>query len=153
MAAIATPAPDPLELENQLCFAVYSTAHAFVRTYRPILERLGLTYPQYLVLLVLWRHDGTGIKRLGERLHLDSGTLTPLVKRLEVRGLVARVRDTTDERQVHVHLTGAGRALRAKAKAIPQRIWAATGCNHTQLDALMKEIVAVRDTLNAQGDP
>src|SRR5271166_7191954 len=103
-----------LMLGNQLCFAIYSTAHAFNRVYKPLLDRLGLTYPQYLVMLVLWEGDGLPVKDIGERLHLDSGTLTPLLKRLEAAQLVKRTRGTEDERQVLIALTPQGQALREK---------------------------------------
>src|SRR6202167_2586758 len=89
-----------LLLDNQLCFAIYSTAHAFNRVYKPLLDRLGLTYPQYLVMLVLWERDGVSVKEIGERLFLDSGTLTPLLKRLAQAGLIKPPRSTEDERQV-----------------------------------------------------
>src|SRR5689334_24429696 len=98
-------AADALSLGHQLCFAIYSTAHAFNRVYKPLLDRLGLTYPQYLVMLVLWERDGLSVKEIGERLFLDSGTLTPLLKRLEVAHLVKRTRSAEDERQVLVALT------------------------------------------------
>src|SRR5689334_24984473 len=88
----------PLLLSNQLCFAVYSTAHAFNRFYKPLLERLGLTYPQYLVMMVLWAEDGMAVKEIGERLFLDSGTLTPLLKRMEAAGLISRTRPTEGDR-------------------------------------------------------
>ena len=104
----------PLRLDNQICFAVYSTAHAFNRVYKPLLERLGLTYPQYLVMLVLWERDGVPVKDIGERLFLDSGTLTPLLKRLEAAELIRRTRSTEDERQVLIALTPQGQALREK---------------------------------------
>ncbi|HWU17783.1 MAG TPA: MarR family transcriptional regulator, partial [Devosia sp.] len=102
-----------------LCFAVYAAGHAFNRFYKPRLDALGLTYPQYLVFLVLWEGDDLTVKALGERLLLDSGTITPLLKRLEARGLVVRRRDAEDERQVRVLLTDAGRALREQALSIP----------------------------------
>src|SRR6202140_4412432 len=108
----------PLLLGNQLCFAIYSTAHAFNRVYKPLLDRLGLTYPQYLVMLVLWERDGVPVKEIGERLFLDSGTLTPLLKRLEAAGLIKRTRSTEDERQVLIALTSQGQALREKATAV-----------------------------------
>ena len=95
----------PLRLDNQICFAVYSTAHAFNRVYKPLLDKLGLTYPQYLVMLVLWERDGVPVKDIGERLFLDSGTLTPLLKRLEAAELIKRTRSTEDERQVLIALT------------------------------------------------
>ena len=100
----------PLRLDNQICFAVYSTAHAFNRVYKPLLDKLGLTYPQYLVMLVLWERDGVPVKDIGERLFLDSGTLTPLLKRLEAAELVKRTRSTEDERQVLIALTAKGEA-------------------------------------------
>src|SRR5690349_19692133 len=105
---------DPLKLDSMLCFAVYAAGHAFTRFYKPRLDAIGLTYPQYLVFLVLWEEDGLTVKALGEKLFLDSGTITPLIKRLEARGLVRRQRDEEDERQVRIHLTPEGRALRAK---------------------------------------
>ncbi len=139
----------PLRLDNQICFAVYSTAHAFNRVYKPLLDRLGLTYPQYLVMLVLWERDGVPVKDIGERLHLDSGTLTPLLKRLEAAGLIKRTRSTEDERQVLIALTPQGQALREKARAVPQSILAASACSISELSAMKNEIVALRDRLNA----
>src|SRR3981081_2418215 len=115
------PATDlPLLLGSQLCFAIYSTAHASTRAYKPLLDRLGLTYPQYLVMLVLWERDGVPVKDIGERLFLDSGTLTPLLKRLEAAALIKRTRSTADERQVLIALTPKGHALREKARAARQ---------------------------------
>ena len=139
----------PLLLDNQLCFAVYSTAHAFNRVYKPLLDRLGLTYPQYLVMLVLWERDGVPVKDIGERLFLDSGTLTPLLKRLEVAELIKRTRSTEDERQVLIALTSQGQALRDKARTVPQGILAASACSLTELSAMKNELVALRDRLNA----
>jgi MarR family transcriptional regulator, organic hydroperoxide resistance regulator len=139
----------PLRLDNQLCFAVYSTAHAFNRVYKPLLDKLGLTYPQYLVMLVLWERDGVPVKAIGERLLLDSGTLTPLLKRLEAAELVRRTRSTADERQVLIALTSKGEALREKARAVPQSILAASACSVGELMAMKNEIVALRDRLNA----
>src|SRR5256885_3466426 len=139
----------PLLLGNQVCFAVYSTAHVFNRFYKPLLDRLGLTYPQYLVMLVLWEQDGVAVKEIGERLFLDSGTLTPLLKRLEAAGLVKRTRSTEDERQVLIALTQQGHALREKARSVPQSILAASACTVAELSAMKNEIVALRDRLNA----
>jgi DNA-binding MarR family transcriptional regulator len=139
----------PLRLDNQICFAVYSTAHAFNRVYKPLLDRLGLTYPQYLVMLVLWERDGVPVKDIGERLHLDSGTLTPLLKRLEVAELIKRTRSTEDERQVLIALTPQGQALREKARAVPQSILAASACSVSELSEMKNAIVALRDRLNA----
>jgi DNA-binding MarR family transcriptional regulator len=139
----------PLLLGNQLCFAIYSTAHAFNRVYKPLLDRLGLTYPQYLVMLVLWERDGVPVKDIGERLFLDSGTLTPLLKRLEAAQLIKRTRDTADERQVLIALTSQGQALREKARAVPQSILAASACSIAELSAMKNDLVALRDRLNA----
>jgi DNA-binding MarR family transcriptional regulator len=144
------PAADaPLRLDNQICFAVYSTAHAFNRVYKPLLDRLGLTYPQYLVMLVLWERDDVPVKHIGERLFLDSGTLTPLLKRLEAAHLIRRTRSSEDERQVLIALTPQGEGLREKARAVPQSILAAAACSIAELSAVRNDIVALRDRLNA----
>jgi MarR family transcriptional regulator, organic hydroperoxide resistance regulator len=142
-------AEQALRLDNQICFAVYSASHAFNRVYKPLLDRLGLTYPQYLVMLVLWERDNIPLKDIGERLFLDSGTLTPLLKRLEATGLIKRTRSTEDERQVLIELTREGHALREKAGAVPQSILAASACSVGELVAMKNEIVALRDRLNA----
>jgi DNA-binding MarR family transcriptional regulator len=142
-------AEQALRLDNQICFAVYSAAHAFNRVYKPLLDRLGLTYPQYLVMLVLWERDNIPLRDIGERLFLDSGTLTPLLKRLEATDLIKRTRSTADERQVLIELTRDGHALREKAKAVPQSILAASACSVGELVAMKNEIVALRDRLNA----
>lgn len=136
-------------LDNQICFAVYSTAHAFNRVYKPLLDKLGLTYPQYLVMLALWERDDVPVKDIGERLFLDSGTLTPLLKRLEAAELVKRTRSTEDERQVLIALTPQGQALKDKARAVPQGILAASACSLGELSAMKKDLVALRDRLNA----
>lgn len=136
-----------LSLNNQLCFAVYSTAHAFNAVYKPLLEPLGLTYPQYVTLLVLWEEDGLVVKDLGERLHLDSATLTPLLKRLEKAGLVIRTRDSIDQRLVHITLTEAGRALRQQAEAIPPSMLCATGETVAGLIDLTGQLTTLRDRL------
>ena len=142
-------ADQPLRLDNQICFAVYSAAHAFNRVYKPLLDRLGLTYPQYLVMLVLWERDDVPVKDIGERLFLDSGTLTPLLKRLEAAHLVRRTRSSADERQVLIALTPQGHALKDKARAVPHSILAASDCSVSELVAMKDEIVALRDRLNA----
>ena len=139
----------PLRLHTQICVAVYSTAHAFNRVYKPLLDKLGLTYPQYLVMLVLWERDGVPVKDIGERLFLDSGTLTPLLKRLEAADLIKRTRSTEDERQVLIALTIKGESLREKARAVPQSILAASACSVGELVSMKNEIVALRDRLNA----
>jgi DNA-binding MarR family transcriptional regulator len=136
-----------LALDNQFCFALYSASHAMTKTYKPLLDRLGLTYPQYLVMLVLWEQDGILVKDIGARLFLDSGTLTPLLKRLEANGLVERNRDPQDERQVRISLSPAGRALRAKAMAIPQQLLCASGREAVALGSLRAELSSVRDDL------
>lgn len=133
---------DPLALDNQLCFALYSASLAMTKTYKPLLDKLGLTYPQYLVMLVLWEQDDVLVKAIGERLHLDSGTLTPLLKRLETAGLVERTRDASDERQVRITLTREGRALKKKAQEIPMQILCASG-------QPAHEVLELRDRLNA----
>jgi DNA-binding MarR family transcriptional regulator len=136
-----------LRLEEHLCFAIYQVGHAFNRAYRPILAELGLTYPQYLAMLVLWEHDGLTVKAIGERLMLDSGTLTPLLKRLEGAGLVRRMRDPQDERQVRLYLTAAGEALRAKGRCVPEAIGCALGGSAADAGALRRALQQVRDSL------
>lgn len=133
---------DDLELRRQVCFALYAASRAVTDVYRPILDALGLTYPQYLVLLVLWARDEAAptVSELGAELRLDSGTLSPLLKRLEVAGLVARHRSADDERRVRITLTDAGRALQERAGDVPHRVAAATGLT-------LDELVALRDTL------
>jgi DNA-binding MarR family transcriptional regulator len=140
---------DPLLLGNQICFAVYSTAHAFNRFYKPLLDKLGLTYPQYLVMMVLWEQDGVPIKDIGEKLFLDSGTLTPLLKRMEAADLIKRTRSTQDERQVLIALTPHGHALRERARAVPQAMLASSACSVGELFEMKNELVALRDKLNA----
>ena len=140
-----------LQLDAQLCFAVYAAAQAFTATYRPLLEPMGLTYPQYLTMLVLWEEDGLTVSAIGERLGLDSGTLTPLLKRLEAAGLVIRSRDGRDERQVRVRLTPAGQALAARAAGISERIGCATGLPFSELADLRDRLQALRQALAARG--
>lgn len=142
---------DPLKLDSMLCFAVYAAGHAFTRFYKPRLDALGLTYPQYLVFLVLWEQDGLTVKALGEKLFLDSGTITPLVKRLEARGLLQRQRDDEDERQVRIFLTPEGRALRAKALAVPLAVGKALGEQAAQAGDLRRSLQQLRERLDASG--
>ncbi len=111
-----------LQLDNQLCFSLYSAANAMTRAYRPLLEVLDLTYLQYMAMMVLWEEQSVSVKRLGERLHLDSGTLTPLLKRLEAKGLVSRGRSPDDERVRVITLTDAGQALKIQAFEVPEQI-------------------------------
>jgi DNA-binding MarR family transcriptional regulator len=148
-AASGQRSPDWLSLDQQLCFALYAASLVMTKLYKPLLAPLGLTYPQYLVMLVLWQADGLTVSQLGERLALDSGTLTPLLKRLESSGLVQRLRDTGDERRVLLHLTPAGRALKARALAVPQTIAAASGCELGELSSLTARLQALRQQLSA----
>jgi len=138
-----------LQLDNQLCFALYSTSLAMTKLYKPLLEDLGLTYPQYLAMLVLWEQDGLTVSELGERLYLDSGTLTPLLKRMETAGLVSRIRAVQDERRVHITLTPAGRKLKAKAAKIPGCILSATQCSIPELVSLTQQVQSFRKRLTA----
>jgi len=147
MAAKKVPERDGPRLEEQLCFAVYQTGHAFTRLYRSVLADLGLTYPQYLVMLVLWERDGLSVKAVGDRLSLDSGTLTPLLKRLEVSGLIRRERSREDERQVLLHLTGKGEALREKGGCVPEAMGRAIGAAVGPDGSLLAELTVLRDAL------
>ena len=133
-----------LAVDAQLCFALYSASLAMTKLYKPLLEPLGLTYPQYLAMLVLWEGDGVTVSRLGERLSLDSGTLTPLLKRLQAQGLVQRLRDAADERRVLLQLTPAGRALKARAATIPPRVAQASGCTLDELSTLTTRLRDLR---------
>lgn len=142
-----SPDFDPLALENQFCFALYSASLAMTKVYKPFLDTLGLTYPQYLVMLVLWQQDDVLVKSIGEKLFLDSGTLTPLLKRLEASGLIARTRDEADERQVRITLTHEGRALRKKAHSIPREVLCASGQPHEALQQLRTQLSAIRNDL------
>ena len=152
MAKSATPkvpGESWLRLDQQLCFALYSASLAMTKLYKPLLDPLGLTYPQYLAMLVLWERDGLGVSELGQRLMLDSGTLTPLLKRLESAGLVQRLRDSADERRVLLRLTPAGRALKARAAHLPQQVAGASGCRLDELTALTARLKALRDQVAA----
>ena len=144
---------DWLALDHQLCFALYATSLAMTKTYKPLLAPLGLTYPQYLAMLVLWEQDGITVSQLGDRLTLDSGTLTPLLKRLAAMGLLQRQRDDRDERRVLLRLTESGRALKAQALSVPQAIACATACDLRQIGALAAQINALRNQLNAARQP
>lgn len=138
-----------IALDNQLCFALHSAAHAFQRAYKPHLERLRLTYPQYLVMLALWQQGSMSVKALGEALFLDSGTLSPLLKRLEQAGHVIRKRDPGDERQVNITLTPAGRALREEAFGILTSMLEKTGCSVAEAGGLRDQLQALRQQLDA----
>lgn len=138
-----------LQLDRQLCFALYSASLAMTKTYKPLLDQLGLTYPQYLVMLVLWEQDDRAVKEIGELLHLDSGTLTPLLKRMEAAGLVHRQRDSKDERSVRIRLSDDGRALHERAAEIPLQIFCASGLQPEQLENLRVALNQLRDQLSA----
>lgn len=135
------------QLDKQLCFALYSAALSMSKHYKPLLDPLGLTYPQYVVMLALWEGDGVTVNVLGERVGLDSGTLTPLLKRLEAAGLLARQRDTDDERRVRVLLSAAGVALRAQAQNIPECVLKATGLSLAEVRALTQQLQALRQRM------
>ena len=143
---------NPLGLDDQLCFAVYSAGIAINRAYRPLLDDLGITYPQYLVLHALWETDGRTIGAIAERLALESSTVTPLVKRLEAAGFVRRARNPADERQVQVQLTKRGTAMREECGCLAEELVARSGMNGDQLSALNREVQALRDAL-AQATP
>ncbi|GJD98031.1 MarR family winged helix-turn-helix transcriptional regulator [Methylobacterium iners] len=135
--------------EQHLCFSIYSAAHAFTAAYKPLLEPFGLTYPQYLVLLALWQKDGVSVKEIGARLHLDSGTLTPLLKRLQASGYVRRDRDPADERQLRVELTENGRRLRGQVAGVRQSLVCALGGVEAPIQSLRQQVDAVTEQLRA----
>src|SRR5450755_485991 len=132
--------PGELSLDEALCFALYSASRAVTGFYRPLLDGLGITYPQYLVLLALWERDGVAVRALAERLRLDYGTLSPLLKRLQAAGLITRERRAEDERSVTVALTAAGRSLRARADCIPEEVVAATGLDTRSFEELRETL-------------
>lgn len=139
--------PAPQGLDGQLCFALYSANLAMHKVYRRVLAGLGLTYPQYLVMLVLWDGDGLTVSDLGGRLYLDSATLTPLLKRLQAMGLVTRTRATHDERQVLIRLTSAGRDLHVRAQSVPEGVFCATGCSLDHARVIKQELETLRTSL------
>ncbi len=147
---LSHPSDPALLLDNQLCFALYSASLAMTKLYKPLLDAIGLTYPQYLVMLVLWEQDEQTVSDIGSRLHLDSGTLTPLLKRLETAGIVLRERSADDERRVHVVLTDAGRGLKVSAAHIPGCVAGAAQQPLTELVSLTQQVKALRQNL-AQG--
>ncbi|MFI8346772.1 MarR family winged helix-turn-helix transcriptional regulator [Streptomyces sp. NPDC085596] len=159
MSASPTPSADPatdlaaepdwLRLDRQICFSLNAASRAFNGVYRVLLKDLGLTYPQYLVMLVLWERGGMPVKQLGEHLRLDSGTLSPLLKRLESAGLVRRERSASDERSVRVTLTGEGVSLRERALEVPRRIAAATGADPAEIGELRERLDRLTGALDA----
>jgi DNA-binding MarR family transcriptional regulator len=142
---------DPLLLDNQLCYALYAAAHRMTKSYRPMLERMGLTYPQYLVLLVLWENDGVTVSEIGRRLRLDSGTLTPVLKRLETSGLLNRNRRQSDEREVEIALTDQGRALRSEAIAVRQSVMCQLNMSEPEIQAMRADLNALIENLSTAG--
>ncbi|MES2602932.1 MAG: MarR family transcriptional regulator [Pseudomonadota bacterium] len=148
MAARPT-ADDLLKIDNFVCFALYSAGHAFTRLYKPLLDPLGLTYPQYLVMAVLWEKNDRTVGEIGEKLLLESSTLTPLLKRLETAGMVRRTRDQDDERVVRIQLTPKGADLKQKAVEIPQAIGCATNITIPEVMKLTADIKALREKLLA----
>ncbi|HEY0123295.1 MAG TPA: MarR family transcriptional regulator [Rhizobium sp.] len=143
----------PLPLDNQLCFSLYATSIAINRTYKPMLDSMGITYPQYLVLCALGEKDGLTIGAIAERLALESSTITPPVKRLEQAGLLERKRSTIDERQVHVRLTGAGRSLLARSSCLGETLMQRSGMTPERLEALNHQVQVLRDALTLEDMP
>ena len=142
--------PDPCEhlmLDNQLCFALHSTSLLMTKVYKPLLQALGLTYPQYLAMMVLWEEDGLTVGEISSRLLTDPGSLTPLLKRLEAEGLLSRTRSREDERVVVVELTATGRALQDKAMGIPHCILGASGLTIERLQEIQGELIGLRSNL------
>lgn len=138
---------DHLDIDNQLCFALYATSKAVIKNYKPLLDELGITYTQYITLLVLWKNDNITVKELGKKLYLDSGTLTPLLKRLESLGVIKRMRDSSDERNVYVKLTDEGFSMRDKASGIPQKMFCSTGLSIDEVSDLREKLKALLNNL------
>ncbi|WP_310389850.1 MarR family transcriptional regulator [Roseateles sp.] len=152
-AAPQSTADEWLRLDRQLCFALYASSLAMTKQYKPLLAALGLTYPQYLVMLLLWEQDGVSVSSLGQRLSLDSGTLTPLLKRLEVNGLISRRRGVDDERRVDIFLSEAGDTLRVLARQIPPQMACATACSLEELQSLTQRLHHLRQQLTLSPVP
>ena len=139
----------PLELVDFLCFAMYSANHAFNRLYQPLLKGLGLTYPQFIAMILLWEQNDQTVGELGQKLYLQSNTLTPMLKRLETLGYIGRKRDSADERQVRINLTEAGRKLHLRAADIVQSVREATGLRDEQVTKLREDVDALRMSLES----
>lgn len=139
---------DYLKLDKQLCFALYSTSLAMTKLYKPLLEKLGLTYPQYLVMCILWERDGLALKDIAEQLHIDSGALTPVIKRLEAQGLLQRHRQVDNERTLEIALTPAGLALREQAEEIPLQIGMACATTEDEIHQLRAQLQRLRANLS-----
>ena len=138
---------EQLQLDSQLCFALYSASLQMTKAYKPLLQSIGLTYPQYLAMLVLWERDGLTVGEISARLLTEPGSLTPLLKRLEAEGLISRTRSNIDERVVELHLTDAGRALKQRAKDFPSCMVECTGQSPEALLALRNQLVSLRSAL------
>lgn len=144
--------PLPQTLDEQLCFALYSTSHAMTKAYKPLLDKLSLTYPQYLAMLVLWERDDLAVKDVAARLDLDPATVTPLLKRLEALGYVERVRSAADERIVNVRVTAAGRTLKEQARSVPTELFCAMQQTPEFLIRLRGDLQQLRDALSAANE-
>lgn len=144
---------NPLLLDRQLCFALYATSRAVTKAYAKLLDELGVTYPQYLVLLLLWEDDGLSIQQIADRLELEGATTTPLVQRMEKLGLLTRKRSSEDERRLEVCLTNAGRAMRDKALSIPPNLACAMDVTEGRASSLIKELRAIRSSIEAEDKP
>lgn len=145
-----SPKTTPLALNEFLCFAVYSANHAFNRVYQPLLKDIGLTYPQFIAMVLLWEQDGITVGNLGQKLSLQSNTLTPMLKRMEALGYINRRRDTTDERQVRIELTTSGRQLQDRASAIVRAVRAATGTQDDTVERLTRQVNELRAKLESK---
>ncbi|MFD1957851.1 MarR family winged helix-turn-helix transcriptional regulator [Paenibacillus thailandensis] len=141
---------EQLQLDRQVCFSLYACSREVTKVYRPFLDKMGLTYTQYITMLALWEEDNVPVKTLGERLYLDSGTLTPLLKKLEAAGLIVRERDAKDERSVLVRLTGQGKALREQALDLPYELFCRTGLAPEQLEELRKTLQTLTRTIHSR---
>lgn len=142
MSTKKSPSTNQLNIDNALCFALYAASRTMTQLYRPFLTALNVTYPQFLVMVLLWENDHQSLKDLGDRLYLDSGTLTPLVKRLEQEQLVKRSRSKSDERSLLISLTPKGKKMQTKAKDIPEKLYCELGLEY-------QEFIALRDSLRA----
>ena len=136
-----------LHLDQQLCFALYSTSLAMTKVYKPLLDKLGLTYPQYLIMLILWQNDGLALKDVGEQLQIDSGALTPVIKRMEAMGLLIRSRNPQNERTLEIRLTKTGWAMREQAAEVNQTIGLSCGMAEPEIHALRRELIELRSQL------
>jgi DNA-binding MarR family transcriptional regulator len=136
-----------LYLDQQLCFALYSTSLAMTKVYKPLLDKLGLTYPQYLIMLILWQNDGLALKDIGEQLHIDSGALTPVIKRMEAMGLLVRTRNPQNERTLEIRLTKVGWDMREQAAEVNRTIGLSCGMAEPEIHALRRELIELRSQL------